>query len=172
MSKQRAKGTSAESACVKWFIANGYPLARRQALAGALDKGDVYVDERLVAEVKSYSGGASVGQPSPGVLASWMLEAATEAHNAGAQIGLLVVKRAGTTDPGKWWAYIPCSTLTPWGTDAPVCMTLASFLAWYRAQSLESWPTGLTSASQSASSAGRVSVEGSTPDRLSDGLSA
>jgi hypothetical protein len=41
MSKAKAKGTSAETAVVKFLIDNGFPYAERRALNGALDLGDI-----------------------------------------------------------------------------------------------------------------------------------
>jgi hypothetical protein len=83
-----------------------------------------------------------MGQPGAAVLAKWMLEAELERFNGGAVFGLLIVKRAGTTDVGKWWAYMPMDdVLTLTGATleldaedmAPVCMSVESAIVLLRA---------------------------------------
>jgi len=54
MSKAKAKGTSAETAVVKYLIDNGFPYAERRALNGALDLGDITGTPALAWEVKNH----------------------------------------------------------------------------------------------------------------------
>lgn len=131
MSKSRAKGTTAETALVKWFRLNGFPGADRQPLRGSRDCGDLALCPGIVVEVKNHNGVTGLGQPPVALLDRWMAEAETERLNAHAAFCPLIIKRAGTTDPGRWWAYLPLSHL---GTlmegerinDSPVCISVAT----------------------------------------------
>ena len=92
--------------------------AKREALGGALDKGDVQLplsDQLWVIEVKA---GEQTRNPSWGQLDAWWAEAVTEAKNVeNAQpdpgdddlpvevIPLLVVRRWGSGKAEDWWAY-------------------------------------------------------------------
>lgn len=83
----------------------------RQVKRGALDRGDIagLTDTHghpITVECKDYGGRL---QP-----AQWVREAHTEAHNAGAHVGIVIAKRRGTTDPVRQWAL---SDLTKAGID-------------------------------------------------------
>ena len=91
--RSKARGTSAESAVVRWAQANGFPWAERLVLAGAKDHGDISLvpGRACIVEVKSHAS-AATGQPGAAQLATWMAETAAECRHAGADVGLLVVK--------------------------------------------------------------------------------
>lgn len=108
----KAKGTAAETALLRYAHQNGFPHADRQPLRGNRDQGDLALCPGVVVEVKNHSGMPALGQPSAAVLAQWMNQTEVERTNARAAIGLLVVKRKGTTDPGRWFAYLPIGTLS------------------------------------------------------------
>jgi hypothetical protein len=129
------KGTAAETAVVRWARDNGYPGADRQPLRGNRDAGDIDLCPGIVLEVKNHAGGA-VGQPKPGLLHTWMAQAELERLNAGALFCPLVVKRGGTSDPGRWFAYLkardvaalmgaPLDVVDP---DAAWCTSLGSLV--------------------------------------------
>lgn len=141
MNKSKARGTWAESAVVKWLHANGYPDARRQVLTGSRDQGDLWVTPGVIAEVKVRAGAAGVGQPGEVELARWMAETEAERRHANASLAVLIVKRCGTTDPGRWFAYIPASSLAHiFGEfaqavpSATLCMSVATWAYWLRAR--------------------------------------
>lgn len=94
----KRKGTSAEVAVVGWLREHGFPHAERRALAGVNDKGDVSGVPGVVFEVKSCKRTE---------LAAWVDELVVEMRNADAQVGAVVHKRRGTTDPGRWFATMP-----------------------------------------------------------------
>ena len=98
MSKQRAKGTAAETAVVKYLQANGFPHAERRALHGTADKGDITGCGPVVFEVKNH---AKLD------LAGWLKELEIEMTNANVDTGVVVAKKRGTTDPGEWYAVLP-----------------------------------------------------------------
>lgn len=68
----------------------------RKVKTGSLDKGDIggirtHTGHRVVVEIKDYGGKYQVGP--------WLDEAETERINDNAQVGLVVAKRRGITDP-------------------------------------------------------------------------
>jgi hypothetical protein len=88
----RAIGTSAESAVVAWLTDNGWPTARRQPLYGSKDQGDIIVCEspKVLVECKA---GAAAETASAAVIETWLDQTDTEAVNAGADLGVLIVRR-------------------------------------------------------------------------------
>ena len=142
----KSKGTAAETALVRWLRANGFPGADRQPLRGGRDQGDVALCPGVVVEVKYHAGPAATGQPTAATLAAWLDEVDVEQSNAGAAVAFLVVKRKGTTDPGRWFAYVHLSTfvdltdpeepcILPDGLahDPPVQLAVADLAALLRA---------------------------------------
>ena len=135
-------GTRAESSVVRWLHAHGYPDARRQVLAGSKDKGDLWVTLGVIAEVKTRNTAAGLGQPGEAELAKWMAETEAERVNAKAAHAVLIVKRKGTADPGRWWAYVPANELANQvacldPTNAPISMDLATWVRLMRAGAFE-----------------------------------
>ena len=136
--RPKQKGTAAETAAVKWFREHGFPWTERLTLTGSSDRGDLSLlpGALVVVEVKNTKAGAT-GQPPAGQLAKWMRETEAERVNAGADHAALIVKRAGTTDVGRWFCYLPLGHLvelsqwdepfpaaayrTPY--DQPACIT-------------------------------------------------
>ena len=98
MSKQRAKGTAAETAVVRYLQQNGFPHAERRALHGTADKGDITGCGPVVFEVKNHKTLD---------LAGWIKELEAEMVNAKVDTGAVVAKKRGTTDPGEWYAILP-----------------------------------------------------------------
>lgn len=98
-------GTVAETAVVRYLAANGFPYAERRALRGALDCGDVTGCGPIVVEVK---GGTAAKTASDTQVALWLLETQVERYNANADIGVLVLQRAGVgvSNAGRWWAVL------------------------------------------------------------------
>lgn len=84
MSTSKAKGTAFESGVVKALHGGGFLHAERRALAGTLDKGDVILGPRYVIECKA---------AKKIELAEWSKETLQEKVNAGADYGILVIKR-------------------------------------------------------------------------------
>jgi len=98
MSKQRAKGTAAETAVVRYLRESGFPYAERRALHGSADKGDITGCGPVVFEVKNHKSMD---------LAGWIAELKEEVANADADQGVVVAKKRGTTDPHEWYAVLP-----------------------------------------------------------------
>jgi Holliday junction resolvase len=104
MSKNKAKGTSAETALVNYLKVNGFPLAERKAMQGANDAGDVTGTIGLAWEVKNHRTYK---------IPAWLEELEVETENAGADFGVLVVKPVGVgiTRVESWWAVMPVGEL-------------------------------------------------------------
>jgi hypothetical protein len=112
MSGQRDIGTRGETAVVRFLQAEGFPQAHRRALKGALDEGDVWVDPRPLAMIE-VKAGHMAEKASDGQVALWFEETERERVNSGAQVGILVVKRAGHgyDRPHLWSAYFDMTAL-------------------------------------------------------------
>ena len=93
MSAARRKGTAAETAVVQ-FLRRWWPHTERRALNGQHDRGDIAGLPGVVLEVKA---------AKTITLAAWTDELTTEIANDNADIGWLVIKRRGTTNPANWY---------------------------------------------------------------------
>lgn len=104
VSRNKAKGTSAETAVVNYLNDNGYPYAERRALAGVNDKGDIAGIPAVAIEVKAQKTYS---------IPAWMRELKIEKANAKADTGFLVVKPigVGSKNTGEWWAVMPLSDM-------------------------------------------------------------
>ncbi|MET8265956.1 hypothetical protein ABZU92_18410 [Micromonospora arida] len=139
--RPRDIGTVAETAVVRYLHTAGFPHAERRSLRGAFDAGDITGCPGLCFEVK---GGDAARTASDLTITRWMAELATEVTNAKADVGLLVVQRAGVGpgNAGRWWAYMPAfqvadlaapEPLPGSGHAFPVRMLLADAVALLRA---------------------------------------
>lgn len=101
--KRRPKdiGTDAERAVVRYLKANGWPHAERRALRGNDDAGDITGTPGLCWEVKSRNR-----QVTDTEIADWLAETDDERVNAGADLGVLVVRRP-YANVRAWWAIVP-----------------------------------------------------------------
>jgi len=98
----KQKGTACETAIVRFLRANGFGGADRQPLRGNRDAGDIAVCPGIIIEAKTSKRTGPPGLPPEQLLATWLDQTELERVNAGAAIGLLVIKRHGTTNPGRW----------------------------------------------------------------------
>ncbi|ASU81423.1 hypothetical protein CDO52_00295 [Nocardiopsis gilva YIM 90087] len=110
MSRSKAIGTAAESAVVRFLRPHGWPYAERLALSGAADRGDITGTPGVVWEVKS---GRSAETAGDSLIRDWLEETETERRNAGADVAVLVTKRAGFSADraASWWAHMDAATL-------------------------------------------------------------
>lgn len=102
MSKARQKGTSAETAVVRYLQEHGFQHAERRALHGVNDKGDITGCGPVVFEVKNHKTLD---------LAGWIKELEQEMVNAAVTTGAVIAKKKGTTDVANWYAVMPVSVL-------------------------------------------------------------
>ena len=128
VNRPKAIGTATETAVVKALRRHGFPHAERRALAGTLDQGDVTGCPGIVFEVK---GGTAAKTASDGLVVEWLAETERERVNAGAEVGVLVLQRAGIgpANADRWWAVLqmPVRTIEGRATGewVPCRMTLA-----------------------------------------------
>ncbi|WP_017616363.1 hypothetical protein [Nocardiopsis salina] len=110
MSGPRAIGTRAETGVVRYLREHGWPDAERRALAGGNDLGDVTGTPGLCWEIKS---GRVAERATDGDIVRWLDETETERENSGADLGILITKRAGYSAErvGDWWAHLDLMTL-------------------------------------------------------------
>ena len=116
MSKQKAKGTAAETAVVNYLHSVGFESAERRTLGGAMDRGDINLSEHLVIEVKDHQTMA---------LAGWVDEANVERTNAGADYGVVWHKRARKGSPADWYVTMDGANFVQLWTDLMGLMDLA-----------------------------------------------
>jgi hypothetical protein len=98
-SSQKRKGNRAELDVVRWLQTMGHPKAARIQAGTHDDCGDVSGIPGVVIEVKNRQQHD---------WAQYFRRLATQIINADAYTGVIVAKRAGETDPGKWLAVMPC----------------------------------------------------------------
>ena len=103
-------GTAGETGVRRVLLAAGFSEheAHRNVLKGAADEGDVWLrhpDGLIVIEVKS---GKTAKSASYEQVEKWLSEAFSEAINARARMGVLVVQRAGFSPAraADWWCYL------------------------------------------------------------------
>ncbi len=95
----KAKGTFWETRIVEWLNHIGFIHAERRALQGANDKGDIAGLPGVVIEAKNHK---------TILLSSWMKELQVEVDNANAHLGLLCIKKKGSTKPQDcYWLIDP-----------------------------------------------------------------
>ena len=95
MSKQKQKGTAAETAVVNWLKTKGRKHVERRSLNGTNDRGDIAGIPGVVLEVKNHQRMA---------LSEWLEEMLVEVKNDNADTGVVIHKRRGTTNVGNWYA--------------------------------------------------------------------
>jgi hypothetical protein len=97
MSRNRDRGTWAETASVDYFQHSGFPQADRLTLKGNKDRGDVGLCPGVIAEVKNCKSMD---------IAGWLRETEVERGHAGAAFAFLLVKPPGIgkTRVNLWWS--------------------------------------------------------------------
>ena len=100
MTRNRASaktaGTAHETNIVAYLAAHYDDRIERRRQTGSKDRGDVsgwrFAGRRIVAQCKDYGGVFHVG--------TWVRQADEQRLNDAADVGLVIAKRRGTTDPG------------------------------------------------------------------------
>jgi hypothetical protein len=103
----QAKGKRAERALAAWWREHGFPNASRAVKTGDRlqpDGGDLVLQHgnfRLVVEVKHHAGGLTDGQ-----VAEYGNKLIGQVLQSKGDMGVLVERRDGVADPGRWWAHV------------------------------------------------------------------
>lgn len=106
----RRKGVTTEQKLAKWLRDNGWPHAERTVATGYRtrdrdrpDLGDITGTPGLVWQAKD------VTKPQ---IETWLAETEQQRIAAAADYGLLVHRKRGVADVGKWWLYMTTATFT------------------------------------------------------------
>lgn len=110
VNRPKAIGTAAETAVVRYLRLHGFGQAERRALTGTYDQGDITGTPGICWEVKA---GKAAKTASDGQVVAWLNETEAERVNARADVGVLVLARAGIgpLNAGQWWAVLPLRDL-------------------------------------------------------------
>lgn len=94
-SPEKQKGDRAERAVVEWLHSLGYEKAHRIRAGSPDDIGDIELGElgEIVIEVKDRG---KVDLPA------WLRKLTIQKSNKGAALGVIVVKKRGSSDPFEW----------------------------------------------------------------------
>lgn len=105
----RRKGHDAERAVATWLRANGFPGAERAVRAAYVgsdrvipDPGDITGTPGIVWQVKDCAREQ---------INVWLDDTDRQREQADADYGLLVTRRRGVADVGRWWCWLPLDTL-------------------------------------------------------------
>ncbi len=96
-------GRRAENAVVEFLVRAGWPFAERRRLQGTKDRGDIAAIPGVVVQVKGGNGGAT-GRVR---LGEWLDDTEEQIENAGADTGVLIVKRPRKGRAEDWYAVMP-----------------------------------------------------------------
>lgn len=103
VNKPKKKGTAAETLVVKYAKTHGFPNAVRKVQKGSKDEGDIDLCPHVIVEVK-----ADTGLDYP----KFLRETKAEKENAGAAVGVCVVKPPGVAEGrmNLWWMLLDAGT--------------------------------------------------------------
>lgn len=107
-------GKETERAVVRWLRGNGFPGADRTRRTGGRsgprewgDEGDVGLCPGVIAQVKRCQNTSRAERN----VNQWMRDTRQQTTAAGAELGLLVVRRTGTADVAEWWCFVTVADL-------------------------------------------------------------
>ncbi|HEX5522819.1 MAG TPA: hypothetical protein VFX53_05195 [Pedococcus sp.] len=107
-----AKSKATERAVAAYYRVSGWPGAERTvrtgyAVAGRRsgDRGDIDGTPGMVTQVKVVATATSAQ------VESWLADTEAQRLAAGADVGILIIKRPGHAHPAHWWAYVWLDTL-------------------------------------------------------------
>jgi hypothetical protein len=105
-----AKGKKAERDLVRYLRENGWPDAIRIVRTGiksgqriTRDEGDIGKTPGIAWQMKA------VDEKKWSQIPAWLVDAADQAVETGADLGVLVLRRPGHAQPGDWWAWVELS---------------------------------------------------------------
>lgn len=96
----RRKGATHERTVIGWLRALGRPHVERRIMGMSDDTGDVCGWPGVVVECKNAQRLE---------LAQWVDQLECEIDQAGADTGVVIIKRRGVTDPGAYYAVLPAA---------------------------------------------------------------
>lgn len=128
MNKSGRIGALTESAVVRFFNDNGYPLVERRQLRGIDDAADLINFPGFLVEVK---GGKAAEDASDQQVETWLDRLAEKLRRHGVQHGVLITKRRGIGYPSadRFWAIWRVQLING---EVTYRTTLADFLRLYK----------------------------------------
>lgn len=140
--KSTSVGKQTEQMVARWLREHGFPHAERTVRTGyrttartLADSGDIDGCPGLCWQVKSLRPADRAERAVP----EWMAETDDQRTAVRADVGVLIVRRWGTTDVGRWWCFLRLGTVlalhgsaAPGHGDTPVRMELRHAVAWLR----------------------------------------
>jgi len=110
----REIGAETERMVARWLRGEGWAGAERRIRTGyrtaertVADQGDLTGLPGLCVQVKSLRPATRMELAVPG----WLAETEAQREASSATLGLLVVRRWGTVDVGRWWAFLELADL-------------------------------------------------------------
>lgn len=123
----RRKGADAERSVARYLNKVGFGGAQRAVRNTHPDPLDLTGIPGTVWSIKNVAATPQVGK--------WLAEAETARNQQGADLAILVIRRAGKAEPARWWAWISYGALTravtglPWsGSNALACFELGELV--------------------------------------------
>lgn len=123
----RRKGHDTERAVARYLNTVGFGGAQRAVRNTHPDPLDLTGIPGTVWSIKSVSGTPMIDK--------WLTEAEVACNQQGADLAVLVIRRAGKAQPARWWAWVSYGALTravtdlPWpGPNALVCFELGELV--------------------------------------------
>jgi len=102
--RPKQTGTAHETAIVNWFREQGWEEADRLTMKGAADRGDVGLGFHVPVVIEAKGVKRSTQRVD---MSGFMRELESEIDNAKAETGVVIIKKSGTTDVGKYYALLP-----------------------------------------------------------------
>lgn len=152
-------GKDTEQRLARYFRAEGWAGAERRVRTGfrnahrsVADQGDLTGMPGLCIQAKSLRSkdkrhaGSDPNAAAERMVPTWLLEVEEQREASRSVLGLLVVRRWGTTDVGRWWCFLDLATLYGLlagdpeqyaggdGADVPVRLELAHVVGILKAQ--------------------------------------
>jgi HJR/Mrr/RecB family endonuclease len=93
----KKRGTEHETRCVRWLRAHGWSYARRITQKGSRDEGDIRLADGVPVVIEAKNEKAIT-------IGTYIAELDAECVNAECDQGVVIIKRRGTTDVGKYYA--------------------------------------------------------------------
>jgi hypothetical protein len=132
-----AKGKKAERDIARWLREHGFGVAERTIRTGYSTKDRRSSDTGDVSTIGVCWQVKDVAEREWYRVPEWLDDTAHQRVACAADLGILVMKRHGHADPGRWWAWLPLNAIVtdtlnaaiPSVYDVPVRFALADLVS-------------------------------------------
>lgn len=94
--RAKQRGTAHESRIVQWLRVHGWPYARRITQKGSRDEGDIRLADGVPVMIEAKNEKSIT-------IGAYIAELDAQCVNADCDQGVVIIKRRGTTDVGKYY---------------------------------------------------------------------